>query len=93
MEIYVPQEIDWTWMGQAGLEEELTPYVIKNFEQEGVSIICKGWNWLFRIQELVYQELCWEFFSTVVFLRGDDIYNPKALTFCIVGEVRQCSIA
>ena len=48
-EIYVPNEINWECLGQVGLEEELTPYFVKTFMHNGVTITCDGWNRLFRI--------------------------------------------
>ena len=66
-EIYAPNKIDWNRVGQTGLEEELTPYLVKSSEHEGMTIVYDGWSRLFKIQEPIYQELCWEFFSTISF--------------------------
>lgn len=41
----------------------------------------------------MYWELCLEFFSTVSFQGGDDFYIQNDLTFYLVGEYRECSIA
>lgn len=48
---------------------------------------------MFKLQEPVYQELCWEFFATISFRGGDDYYNPNIISFCLGGEFLQCSIA
>lgn len=75
-----------------GLEESLNPYLTKVFIQDGIQITCNGWGRLFWIQESVYREFCLEFFTTISFTRGDDYYNPDALTFSLGGEYRQCSM-
>lgn len=92
-EFYIPNELNWTWIEQVGLADSLNPYLTKVFMQDGVQITCDGWKRLFRIQEPVYRELCLEFFSTVIFCAGDGYYNPKALTFFLGGEYRECSMA
>ena len=33
------------------------------------------------------------FYATITFRGGDDYYNMNALTFCLRGEYRECSIA
>lgn len=91
-EIYVPDALDWEWLGGARYEEELAPYLVKKFNHNGVFLTCDGWNRLFRIQEPVYQELCWEYFSTVSFRGGNDYYNPGNIKFCLGGEYCQCSM-
>lgn len=91
-EIYVPDALDWEWLGGARYEEELAPYLVITFNHNGVSLTCDGWNRLFRIQEPVYQELCWEYFSTVSFRGGNDYYNPGNIKFCLGGEYCQCSM-
>ncbi|CAI9268294.1 unnamed protein product [Lactuca saligna] len=44
---------------------------------------------LFRMHELVYEELCVEFFSIVNFRKKDDVTNPENFTFCLGGQRRQ----
>lgn len=80
-------------MGQVGLEEALSYYLVKSCEINGVQIVCDGWSRLFKLQEPVYQELCWEFFATISFRGGDDYYSLNIISFCLGGEFRQCSIA
>lgn len=92
-EICVPNEINWEWLGQVGLVEDMTPYLVKMFVHNGDSITCDGRRRLFRMQEPVYQELCWEFFSTISFSEDNEFYNPNVLSFFLSGEVRHCSIA
>lgn len=91
-DIYVPNAINWEWLGEMHYEEELAPYLIKNFMHNGVSISCDGWSRVFRMQEPVYQELCWEFFSIITFWGGNDYYNPGNITFCLGKQVRHCSM-
>lgn len=89
----MPNELNWTWLKQVGLANSLNPYLIKVFMQNGVQITFDGGRRLFRIQEPIYRELCLEFFSTVTFRGGDDYYESNALTFCLGGEYRECSMA
>ena len=70
----------------------MTLYFVKSFNNDGMTIICDGWSRLFKIQEPVYQELLWEFFATISFRGGSHYYNPSILTFCLGGELCQCSI-
>lgn len=70
-EFYVPNEVNWTWIGQVGLEDSINPYLTKVFIQDRIQITCDGWRRQFQIQELVYRELCLELFSTVSFLGGE----------------------
>ena len=35
-DIYVPNELNWEWMGQVGLTEVLNPYLTKVFVQNGI---------------------------------------------------------
>ena len=42
MEIYVPNEIDWDWIGQVGLEEDLSPYLVKDFVRDGSQLHVMG---------------------------------------------------
>ena len=71
----MPNEISWEWLGQVRLEEEVTLYLVNMFVHNGVIMTCDGWNRLFRIQESVYQELCWEFFSAINFHGGNNYYD------------------
>ena len=48
-EIYVPDALDWEWLGGARYEEELAPYLVITFNHNGVSLTCDGWNRLFRM--------------------------------------------
>ena len=66
---------------------------MKSFDVRGTTIIRDGWMRLFKIQEPIFTELCWEFFATISFPGGSEYYNPNAITFCLAGELRQCSIA
>lgn len=54
-EIYVPNAINWEWLGQVRYEEELAPFVVKTFVHNGVSFTCDRCNQLFHIQEPVFQ--------------------------------------
>ena len=42
-EIYLPNAIDWDWLGKVGPEEELTPYLVKERNMGDSTIICDGW--------------------------------------------------
>ena len=70
----MPNRIDWDWLQNVRYEEELAPYLVKEFHHEGETMVCDGWSRVFRIQEPVYLELCLEFFSTVSFTGGVDVY-------------------
>ena len=91
-EVYVPNRIDWEWLQTVRYEEELAPYLLREFQHGGESMICDGWSRVFRMQEPVYLELCLEFFSTVSFTGGVDLYHPASFTFCLGGEYHQCSV-
>ena len=91
-EIHLPTAVDWGWMGNVGLEEELTPYLVKDCNLGYANITCDGWLQLFKIQEPVYAELCWEFFATISFRGGSEYYNPNTISFSLGGEMRQCSM-
>ena len=91
-EVYVPNRIDWEWLQSVRYEEELAPYLLKEFQHEGQTMICDGWSRVFRIQEPVYLELCLEFFSTVSFTGGVDVFHPTSFSFCLGGEFRHCSV-
>ena len=86
-EIHLPNAVDWDWLGNVGLEEELTPYLVKECSLGYTTITCDGWLQLFKIQEPVYAELCWEFFATISFRGGSDYYNPNIISFSLGGEL------
>ncbi|XP_052619683.1 uncharacterized protein LOC128126028 [Lactuca sativa] len=91
-DFYLPNESNWTWLEQVGLVEAMDPYLTQVFINYEVQITCDVWRRLFQMQELVYQELCLEFFSTVTFRGGDNYYDTNVLTFCLGGEFRECSM-
>ena len=91
-EFYLPNEIDWSCLEQWGLVERMNPHLTKVFIQDGVRITCDAWRRLFRLQEPVYQELCWEFYSTIKFRGSEDYFDTNALTFMLGGEFRECSV-
>ena len=77
----MPNTFDWDWLGTVGLEEELTPYLVKECNLGNTTIICDGWLQLFKIQEPVFAELCWEFFATISFRGGSEYCNTTIISF------------
>lgn len=55
-------------------------------------VTCDAWRRLFQLQEPVYQELCWEFYSTITFHGGDNYFDTSVLTFMLGGNFRECSM-
>lgn len=90
-DFYLPNELDWQCLEQWGLVGEMNPYLTKVFIQDEVRITCDAWKRIFQLQQPVYQELCWEFYSTVTFRGGDNYFDTNVLTFMLRVEFRECS--
>lgn len=74
--------------------ERMAPYLTKTFTMDGFSFTCNSWKNLFEISELVFQELCVEFFASVSFEDATiDPYFSRALVFHLGGKYRECSLA
>lgn len=85
--------IDWKKLEEIGIMARLAPYLTKTFIGDRFSFTCNWWRNLFGITELVYKELCVEFFASVSFEEiMEDPYFEKALVFRLGGEYRECSL-
>lgn len=61
---------------------------------DNFSFTCNGWRNLFAISELVYQELCVEFFASISFEAAIvDPFYPRELILCLGCEYMECSLS
>lgn len=60
-ELYIANELSWTWLEEVRLVEAMNPYLKKVFVNEAMRVTCTACRRLFQIQELVYRELSLEF--------------------------------
>lgn len=80
-------------MEEVGLSDTHEPYLTKDLDVAQGQFLCIGWRRLFRIQEPVYKELCVKFRSNVRFRKKKGTYDRKNITFCLIGEQREMSLA
>lgn len=66
--VSIPQTLSGNVADSTGLAARLAPFLIWTLRDDnGLELfICHGWLRVIGIQEAIYQELCWEFFSTVI---------------------------
>lgn len=84
-DIHVSSVIDWEWIRKVKIEERVTPYLTKVFEQGGVRLTCTSWRRLFHIQESVYKELCIDYLTTARFRKRNEDDDTRNFTFLLGG--------
>lgn len=94
IEFSISPRIDWVRLGEIGLMERMTPFLTNNFFVDGFAFTCNGWRNLFAISELLFQEICVEFFASVSFEEATvDPSCSRALFFRLSGDFKECSLA
>ena len=66
-EIYSPYIVDWTLLNQLGCGEVIEDMLEIRLTEAGGEeelFVSEAWKRTFNIQEVIYKELCQEFFST-----------------------------
>lgn len=92
--MYTPG-LRWGIADRLGLTARLESYLTRVLcDDDGLELFtCQGWRRIFRIRLVIYQELCWEFFSTAQFDTESRIYVDRSvLTFHLGRVSHSCSI-
>lgn len=95
-QLIIPQSLVWRIADDLRLFARLEPYLTRVLSTDnGVGLFtCHKWRWIIKTQEVIYHELCQEFFTTVHFARRLTVWkNQFIFTFRLVGVSRSYNIA
>lgn len=97
-DIYSPSIVDWALLKNLGCGEEIEEMLeIRLIEAEGEEelFVSEAWKRAFNIQEVIYKELCQEFFSSYQMdedVSQEDICTKRILKFRLGGSAHQLSL-